>query len=170
LLRFLMRWSMPSNPATRGRDQFNPLEARGAKLFASHCEGCHQARLVVDDPGTRVGLGPGGDLEPWRRMIFASNGPLTWGSDAYAQTGIVPWVHPEGARIPALRRLYLKWPYFTNGGADSLEAVLEGVRLREGAEPSSNLASDHELGPASADTRGLAPEQRAALLAFLRLL
>ncbi|KIG18358.1 hypothetical protein DB30_00643 [Enhygromyxa salina] len=166
LLRFLIRWSMPSNPATRGRAQFDPLEARGAQLFASTCEGCHQARLVADDPSTRVALGPGGDLEPWRRLIFSDNAPLVWASNAYAKTGIVPWVHPEGARVAALRRLYLKWPYFTNGGADSLEAVLEGVRLREDLERSC----DHELGPATGDSRGLSDDQRAALLAFLRLL
>ncbi|PRQ09495.1 YncE family protein [Enhygromyxa salina] len=166
LLRFLIRWSMPSNPVTRSRDQFEPLEAQGATLFARYCEGCHQARLVADDPSTRVALGPGGDLEPWRRLIFAANAPLIWASDAYAQTGIVPWVHPDGARVPALRRLYLKWPYFTNGGADSLDAVLEGVRLREDFGDSC----DHELGPASGAAVGLDNEQRAALLAFMRLL
>jgi hypothetical protein len=165
-MRFLIRWSMPSNPAARGRDEFDRLEANGAELFADYCESCHQARLVADDPSTRVALGPGGDLEPWRALIFADNGPVLWGSDAYAQTGIVPWVHPEGARVPALRRLYLKWPYFTNGGADSLEAVLEGVRLRDHLDHSC----DHEVGPVSGDARGLDDQQRAALLAFLRLL
>jgi hypothetical protein len=166
LMRFLLRYSTPSNPATRGRSELDELEASGARLFARHCESCHQARLVTDDPSTRVALGPNGELEPWRALIFSPNAPIVWASDAYAQTGIVPWVHPEGARVPALRRLYLKWPYFTNGGADSLAAVLEGVRSSDDREH----PCDHELGPASGDARGLDPEQRSALLEFLRLL
>jgi hypothetical protein len=163
LMRFLLRYSTPSNPATRGRSEFDELEATGASLFARHCESCHQARLVTDDPTTRVALGPNGELEPWRALIFSANAPIVWASDAYAHTGIVPWVHPEGARVPSLRRLYLDWPYFTNGRADSLTAVLEGIRVRDDG-------CDHQLGPAGVNERGLDEHDRAALLAFLRLL
>jgi hypothetical protein len=163
LMRFLLRYSAPSNPATRGRDGFTELEATGATLFALHCESCHQARLVTDDASTRIALGPNGELEPWRALIFSSssNGPIVWASDAYAKTGIVPWVHPEGARVPSLRRLSLDWPYFTNGGADSLAAVLEGIRVGPDG-------SDHQLGPT--DEHGLDEHEQVALLAFLRLL
>jgi hypothetical protein len=163
LMRFLLRYSTPSNPATRGRNELDGLEAEGAKLFARHCESCHQARLVTDDAATRIPLGQSGELEPWRELIFSANAPIVWASEAYAQTGIVPWVHPGGARVPSLRRLYLDWPYFTNGRADSLAAVLEGIRLGEGVV-------DHQLGPAGANERGLDEHERAALLAFLRLL
>jgi hypothetical protein len=166
LMRFLLRYSTPSNPATRGRGDFDALEVEGARLFARHCESCHQARLVTDDPATRVSLGPNGELEPWRALIFSSNAPIVWASDAYAQTGIVPWVNPKGARVPSLRRLYLDWPYFTNGRADSLTAVLEGIRLSRHGED----GCDHQLGPANANERGLDEHERAALLAFLRLL
>lgn len=166
LMQFLLRYSTPSNPATRGRSEFDEIEAKGAMLFARHCESCHQARLVTDDVATRVSLGPNGELEPWRALIFSPNGPITWANDAYAKTGIVPWVHPEGARVPSLRRLHLDWPYFTNGGADSLAAVLEGIRLTGHGED----ASDHQLGPASPPERGLDQHEQAALLAFLRLL
>ncbi len=162
-MRFLLRYSTPSNPATRGRSDFTKREAEGARLFAQHCETCHQARLSTDDPSTRVALGKAGDLEPWRKLIFSANAPIVWASDHYAQTGIVPWVHPDGARVPSLRRLYLDWPYFTNGGADSLTAVLEGIRVSE-------ESCDHELGPADGDANGLDDRERDALLAFLRLL
>lgn len=166
LMQFLLRYSTPSNPATRGRRDFDELEANGARLFARYCESCHQARLVTDDPTSRVGLGPSGELEPWRALIFSSNAPIVWASDAYAKTGIVPWVHPDGARVPSLRRLYLDWPYFTNGGADSLAAVLEGIRTTGQGEH----GSDHQLGPATANEVGLEPHEQTALLAFLRLL
>jgi hypothetical protein len=62
-----------------------------------------------------------------------------------------------------LRRLSLDWPYFTNGGADSLAAVLEGIRVGPDG-------SDHQLGPTDADEHGLDEHEQAALLAFLRLL
>jgi hypothetical protein len=163
LMQFLLRYSTPSNPATRGRSEFSELEAEGARLFARHCETCHQARLSTDDPSTRIALGQNRDLEPWRRLIFSANAPIVWSSDAYAQTGIRPWVHPDGARVPSLRRLHLDWPYFTNGGADSLAAVLEGIRVGE-------ESCDHELGPAGAGERGLDEREREALLSFLRLL
>jgi hypothetical protein len=169
LMRFLLRFSTPSNPATRGRSEFAELEATGATLFARHCESCHQARLVTDDPATRIALGPNGELDPWQALIFSANGPIVWASDAYVQTGIVPWVHPEGARVPSLRRLYLDWPYFTNGGADSLAAVLEGIRLT-GHSRNGEHSSDHQLGPAGASEQGLDEHEQAALLAFLRLL
>src|SRR5690606_10785684 len=50
VMKFLLRFSMPSNPATRGRSEFSPLEAEGARLFAQQCERCHEARTVADDP------------------------------------------------------------------------------------------------------------------------
>ena len=162
LMAFLMRWSMPTNPSVRGRTDFTELEAEGARAFAERCEGCHQARLVADLPETRVSLASPDDLEPWRALIFSDGGPIVWASDAYVQTSIRPWVHAEGARVPSLRRLLFKRPYFTNGKAKSLAAVLEGVRLVPEV--------DHALGPVSADEQGLGAREREALLAFLRLL
>ena len=64
-----------------------------------------------------------------------------------------------GARVPSLRRLYKKRPYFTNGSAPDLDDVLRRARfsrgtfLRYGAE-------DGALDDVS----------RHALLAFLDLL
>jgi hypothetical protein len=169
LMAFLMRWSMPTNPAARARSSFTPLEAEGARIFARRCEGCHQARLVADDPQTRVALGEGGALGPWERLIFSDSGPLLWASDAYAKTGVRPWVHPEGARVPALRRLYAKWPYFTNGSARSLDELLAQIRVR--ADPGCELGEGciHDAGPAPSGA-GLSEAERRALSAFLRIL
>lgn len=154
LTAFFHRFSPPQNPNVRGRDDYSPLEARGAQQFAERCEGCHEARLVADDPDTRQ------PPDRWPALIFA-NGPIVWGTDAYAQTSIQPWVHDEGARVPSLRRLHLKWPYFTNGSADSLDAVLEGFRV----DP-----SDHDIGPTADPTRALSADERRAIAAFLALL
>lgn len=162
LMRFFMRASMPQNPRARGRSGYTELEREGAEAFAARCEGCHQARLVTDDPSTRQ------DFERWEALIFAepTGSPIVWASEAYAQTSIGPWVHDEGARVASLRRLNLIWPYFTTGEAESLEAVVEGVRVGEGG------TVDHDLGPLEPkDPRdGLGPAEREALVAFLRLL
>jgi len=159
LMAFLRRASMPQNPSTREREHFEPLEAEGAAVFATHCEDCHQARLSTDEPDTRQ------PFATWESLLFANgglhNGPITWASDAYAATRILPFVHERGARVPSLRRLHLKWPYFTNGRADTLEAVLVGFRV----DP-----ADHDLEPATGPEHGLDTGQRAALLAFLGLL
>jgi hypothetical protein len=67
-------------------------------------------------------------FERWEAMVFSPEGPIVWGQDRYADTGIRPSVHELGARIPSLRRLERKWPYFTNGSARSLAELLAGVR------------------------------------------
>src|SRR5262249_9229194 len=78
------------------------------------------------------------------------------------QTGVVPYVHPDGTRIPSLRRLYRKRPYFTNGSSPDLESVLARARItpagfmHDGSAPGSGTPLD--------------PAQRAAVLAVLDLL
>ena len=64
--------------------------------------------------------------------MLDSGGPLVWGSDAYEKTGIVPYVHERGARVPSLRRVYKKKPYFTNGSAPDLTDVLRRARFDDG--------------------------------------
>jgi hypothetical protein len=163
LMAFLIRWTMPTNPRARARaragvTEFDPLEARGAVLFRDHCESCHEARLVADDPGTRVAF------DRWPELVLSESGPIVWASDVYAETAIKPWVHELGARVPSLRRLHLDGPYFTNGAADSVSAVLAGVRIR--SEPERRV--DHDL--AGSPGEPLAPDEQGALLAFLELL
>jgi hypothetical protein len=62
---------------------------------------------------------------------------------------VMPYLHASGTRVPALRRLYKKWPYFTNGSAKSLADVLDS----------------HHDGAAN-----LIADDKTALLAFLALL
>jgi hypothetical protein len=76
---------------------------------------------------------------------------------------VTPYVHEAGARVPSLRRLYTKWPHFTNGSADTLSDVLNGVRY-------DDTRFFHENAPADATLHALTPEEIADLGAFLELL
>ncbi len=153
LMSFFVAFDHEPSPAVRGRTEFTALEREGARLFATHCESCHQARTITDDASTRV------DPSRWPSLVLSPVGPLVWASETRVRTGITPYVHADGARVTSLRRLAIKRPYFTNGSARSLEAVLEGLRLRP------DFA--HAGGDATA---GLDAEARRALLAFLVLL
>jgi cytochrome c peroxidase len=124
-------------------------------LFAARCEGCHTARAATDAPLSRE------PFARWEPLIFSPAGPLVWAAGRYETTGIEPTLHASGTRIPSLRRLERKRPYFTDGSAPTLEAVLAEFRYAE-------EAAFHR---AAADTlRRLDPGEREALAAFLRLL
>jgi hypothetical protein len=152
LVDFLAAFTPESNPAVRGLLAFSPEQAAGARLFAQHCESCHSARLVADDPASAV------PFERWQALILHPSGGIVWGSDARHRTGVTPYVHGEGARVPSLRRLYVKRPLFTNGSAATVGAVLEAFRL--------DTPDLHGGGPG----RALGAEEQQALVAFLELL
>ena len=154
-MTFLMDFNHRPNPAVIGRTALTDEERRGMQVFARRCEGCHAARLVADDPATRV------PEDRWEALVLSREGPIVWGSSGYQKTGVEPYVHELGARTPSLRRLYEKWPYFTNGSAKSLGDVLARARFR---------GEDfwHDGAPEGAE--GLGEEERKALLAWLDLL
>jgi hypothetical protein len=155
LMTFLMDFTHRPNPAVLGRTSFSARERRGAEVFAARCERCHAARLVTDDPASRV------PFDRWEALVLSREGPIVWARDGYHRTGVEPYVHDLGARAPSLRRLYKKRPYFTNGSAKSLLDVLDRVRVR-GDELLHDRAPD-----------GFAPldaEEQDALAAFLDLL
>ncbi|MBX3233160.1 MAG: hypothetical protein KIT84_20425 [Labilithrix sp.] len=150
LMSFLMAFSHRTNPNAAARAAFTAEERRGAELFRDRCERCHAARASADDPASRVAF------ERWERLVL-EGGALVWGSEAYEKTGVVPYVHDRGARVPSLRRLYKKRPYFTNGSAPTIPAALELVRLA----PFSH---------AGGDGSSLTADESRALAAFLDLL
>jgi len=157
LMTFLMAFTHDPNPRTRGRTAWTPGEREGARLFERHCEGCHGARAVADAPLTRV------PFARWEDLTLSPAGPIVWASGAYVRTGVEPYMHPEGTRVPSLRRLEKKRPYFTGGSARSLEEVLEAVRLGDDRFFHAPPAPSEDLHP-------LTGRERAALAAFLRLL
>ena len=109
----------------------------------------------MDDPATRV------PFDRWESLVMSPQGPIVWSDGDYSKTGVEPYVHDAGTRMPSLRRLYKKWPYFTNGSAKSLGDVLARARFR---------GNDfwHDGAPEGAE--GIGEEERKALLAWLDLL
>jgi cytochrome c peroxidase len=154
-MRFLTDLSHRPNPAVVGRAAFDATEREGARVFRDRCEACHAARLSADEPASRL------PFEQWEPMLLDERAPIVWGSIGYRKTGVTPYVHPDGARTPSLRRLYKKHPYFTNGSAKSIDDVLAGVR-------STGETTWHAEAPATAAP--LDEASRRALRAFLELL
>jgi len=110
---------------------------------------------VTDRVASRV------PFDEWERLVMTARGPIVWARDTYEKTGVVPYVHESGTRVPSLRRLYKKRPYFTNGSAADLEDVLRRAGFSGGL---------FLHGGAADDTGKLDSASRTALLAFLDLL
>ncbi len=159
LMRFLMAFRHEKNPNTFGRREFTELEQTGARLFERHCADCHAPRWRADDPA----VAPPRD---WASIIFSDRDGPVWARDTYAKTGVTPYVHERGARVPSLRRIALKYPYFTNGSAETLAQVLGRARV---GGPSGEFLHD-PAGHNDAHGRALAPQEARAIEAFLKLL
>jgi hypothetical protein len=155
LMTFFMGFGHRPNPSVAGRAAYTPSERAGAAVFLHRCEGCHEARLVTDDAATRQ------PFDAWEPLIFSRQDPIVWAHADYARTGVVPYVNEKGARVVSLRRLYKKYPYFTNGSAKSIGDVLD--RVRSGGGDFS-----HAGGTASGEA--LSEEEKNDLRAFLDLL
>jgi hypothetical protein len=155
LMTFLMDFNHRPNPAVAGRTQWTARDREGAAVFRDKCESCHEARLVTDQPSTRM------PFERWEGLVMSPEGPIVWAHAEYEKTGVEPYVNEKGARVVSLRRLYKKHPYFTNGSADDLRVVLERVRFAGGR-------FFHDGAPK--DATGLNGEEQGALAAFLDLL
>lgn len=151
VLEFLAAFTPEPNPATFGRSAFTVQERLGATRFETLCESCHQARTVADDPETRL---PRAD---WEKAVF-EGGRVLWASDDRYRTGVQPYVHEDGPRVPSLRRLWVKRPYLTQGSAPDIEAVLAATR--------PDVDAVHGGGEGTA----LTEDDQQALVAFLELL
>jgi cytochrome c peroxidase len=137
--------------------RYTDIEREGARAFHVHCAGCHAPRVIAERADSEVAF------DAWEASIFRRSAALVWARADYAKTGVEPYVHERGARIPSLRRLALKPRYFTNGSARDLEAVLAGFRTT----PEGAL---HRAGVERSASTPLSEPLRAALLAFLQLL
>lgn len=158
LMTFLMDFTHQPNPARAGRDRFTALERQGAAIFRDRCEDCHRAQLVTDEPDTRV------PFADWERMILAPEGAIVWADAVYVKTGVTPYAHPDGTRVPSLRRLYRKHPHFTNGAARTLSEVLDRAAM------AGNFFHHDVQDPPDAALVRLDAAEKQALLAFLDLL
>ena len=102
--------------------------------------------------------------------IVTPAGPITWGRSDYEQVGVLPYVHARGARVPALRRVARKWPYFTSGSANDLETVLARARFDAAGRASGKPRFFHDGAPNDASLARLSESEQRALRAFLELL
>jgi hypothetical protein len=123
LMAFLMTFTHRTNPSASRVHPFSTEERAGAAAFRDRCEGCHEARAAADDPSSRA------PFEQWESLVLDVGGPIVWARDSYEMTGVLPYVHERGARVPSLRRLYKKRPYFTNGSAPDILSVLRRARF-----------------------------------------
>lgn len=156
LMTFLMAFSHRTNPAIDGQLAFSALESEGARVFRDKCESCHQARTSTDESNSRL------PFEQWERFVFSASGPIVWALNEYRQTGVVPYVHERGARVPSLRRLYKKRPYLTNGAAKDIRSVLDRVGFTEAG------GFFHDGAPEG--SKRIDARESEALTAFLALL
>lgn len=158
-MAFLIDFTHRPNPyaAPRAGGQLTPEEQHGAEAFRDRCASCHAPRLAADDASSAVAF------ERWSSLVLSDAGPVVWGENEYKKTGVEPYVNERGARVPSLRRLYAKRPYFTNGSAKDLDAVLAAARW------DAQGAFFHAGAPATATT-ALDEPTRHALRAFLDLL
>jgi hypothetical protein len=158
LMAFFMRFNHRPNPSIVDRSEWSPLERGGAAVFRDKCERCHEARLVTDEASTRV------PFDRWESLVMARQGAIVWAHSDYEMTGVTPYVNDKGARVVSLRRLYKKYPYFTNGSAKSVRAVLDRARFAGGR-------FFHDGAPASAvGSSALGEDEKNELAAFLDLL
>ena len=157
LIAFLMRFSHTTNPSVVGRQGFAADELSGAQLFRDRCVRCHAARLQSDVPESAL------PFETWQSAIFSQEGAVVWASADYQMTGVTPYVHGSGTRVPSLRRLYAKWPHFTNGSASTLREVSRAARF-------DGLHFFHANAPPDSTLRAFTAEEARDLVAFLELL
>lgn len=143
LLSFFVDFESRPNPL-RARDRGLSAKAlKGLELFRERCEYCHQASI-----STRVTESL--PCEKWQEWLEVEEKDLVWGAPFYTKTGIEPYVHRARARVPSLRRIWQKYPYFTNGSSRTLRDLLTRFRYRDMTawhhyEASSADGESHEV-------------------------
>lgn len=151
-LAYLAGFAHRPNPAAVA----GPLDEkarRGLAVFRQRCADCHQARLSTREPARYV------PFERWAAALTEGPAPV-WGAPFMAKTGLTPYPSPKGTRVPSLRRIWTKFPYFSNGSSLSLSAALARFRHQDGR-------AWHAPEPGTA-AKPLTPSEIDELLAALR--
>jgi hypothetical protein len=154
-LSFFADFQHAPNPWLVTRKRLSTDALAGMEVFRRRCEYCHRAT-----PSTR-----NDEIVPpdeWRALIEDEEKDLVWGAPFYTKTNILPYVSIKGARVPSLRRISQKYPYFTNGSSSNLRDVLERFRY-EGA-----TAWHHYDGPNETGVKTLSPDEITQLEELLR--
>lgn len=123
-LSFFVEYRHRPNPWRLRSEKLSPKALQGLAVFRERCEYCHQA-IVSTRQGSAL------PYDDWVEWLEAKGKDLVWGAPFYTKTGIKPYVHRAGARVPSLRRVQQKYPYFTNGSSPTLRHLLFRFRYRD---------------------------------------
>ncbi len=120
-LSFFVDYKHRPNPWRLRSEKLTPKALQGLAVFRERCEYCHQA-IVSTRQGDSL------PYDHWSGWLEAKEKDLVWGAPFCTKTGIKPYVHRAGARVPSLRRVQKKYPYFTNGSSPTLRHLLSRFR------------------------------------------
>lgn len=157
LLTFLIDFGHRRNPVRSANPTLTDLEQEGLGVFRDRCSACHQPLTSTRETGQFI------PFDDWAERTASPDSDLVWGAPLFFKTGIEPYVAEKGARVPSLRRVSRKQPYFTNGSSPTLDDVLRRFRV---TGPSGLHASTG--GEDETDSRSLSDSEIDALLALLR--
>ena len=151
---FFYDFKSPINPWRLRKRKLSAKAMQGLEIFRDNCQDCHQPRTSTQ---TKLTV----PFQDWPRFLLDSELDLVWGASFSTKTGILPYVSKAGTRVPSLRRIWTKYPYFTNGSSRNLTEVLQRFRF-------SGIERWHEPPPDRPETRSLSEIEIKSLLAVLR--
>jgi len=131
---------------------------RGLVVFRERCSDCHQA---IKSTRTEDGIG----FEGWQDWLTNENLDLVWGAPFFARTGVTPYVDSAGSRVPSLRRVWMKYPLFTNGSSKTIRDILNDFRYQDSTVWHRVDISDADTAE---DITVLTPQEKSDLEMLLR--
>jgi hypothetical protein len=158
LLSFFVKFGHEPNPWRIRHPTLSKRARQGLSVFRDRCADCHQ-------PLRSTRTGEGVDFDHWSHWLTHENLDLIWGAPFLVRTGVKPYVDPAGARVPSLRRVWTKYPLFTNGSAQTIRDVLEDFRYM-GSTVWHHFDTDGL--PPESTAKALTPGEVADLEALLR--
>ena len=158
LITFFSMFRHEPNPWRTKYRTLSEGAKRGLKVFKERCSDCHQ-------PIRSTRSGHGVEYEQWAHWLTTDHRDLVWGAPFFARTGVTPYVDSSGSRVPSLRRVWMKYPLFTNGSARTVRDVLKGFRY-QGATVWHHL--DRSESGAATDATPLTPGEMDDLEMLLR--
>lgn len=149
----------PPNPWLARQGRLDQEARAGLEVFRDRCSHCHQPLTSTREDGQAI------PFEQWESWLEDPDKDLVWGAPFLSKTGIHPYVDAAGARVPSLRRIWTKYPYFTDGSAKTIEKVLKDFRYHQFQ---AWHRVDSQEYPASLSADRLTVAQRRSLQALLR--
>jgi mono/diheme cytochrome c family protein len=145
LIETLMQWPAMAPAERLPGQEFSASAQAGYEIFREDCARCHEP--VIEMRGRRRGT-----MEALRTR------PLVFGAPFYVKSGVEPYYTPNGNRISPLMNLARGGPFFSNGSAPDLDAVI----LR------TNPKAEFVHAPENAKKPYYETLRHARLAAFLR--